>query len=71
MRDRYVAGATPEWRISLYWHASAKCWVLVVQDRDGLVVERQTSTNRGGIDRAAARLLLRGLTNELDALLPL
>lgn len=71
MRDRYVAGATPEWRVSLYWSDRIKAWSLVLQDRDGQVVERQLADTTVALDAAAARLLLRAMAGQLELLLPI
>ncbi len=71
MQKRYASGATPSWTISLYWHEGSKVWVLLLQDSEGRVVERQTAETRVPLDRASARLLLRAATAELEMLLPL
>ena len=70
MRDRYVEGATPTYRIELYWSTTRKTWHLRLVDHKGSPLGGLRTEASCSVDRQDALSLLRLLRTDLEMRLP-
>lgn len=70
MPNRYVAGATPEWSIDVYWSPRTKSWMLRAVDRSGMPVAREHAETAASLTRAEVAVLLRNMRQEIESFLP-